>query len=319
MRIQLDIQGKKRPRPARFLEFSDYNSLNGIGPYSSQVSTIDLSAIDTRLKGFSGAFTAFTPAPYLNETYTVPADDDARYTRTVWRIILESQYSPSATHVGFGSPPRLMLDTEYLYLSPNYNGQDFFGTVVRISTPTFAATAPVVERLDLTTINANLTGFSSAFTDDTYGYLVPGENANGLGGLLVRFSLRDFTTAGVTVLNLAAINPSFVGFSNVFTCKVLVSRLVLSFLGLLTALCKTTTTKHLDGTAAYLVPDERPKQGDELLTNLREFPVPNSGKIIKIDLASSFQVTDVLDLAQIHPQLVGFSGAVVGTLLRFAL
>lgn len=218
VRIQLDIQGKKRPRPARFLEFSDYNTRNGMGPYASQVSVVDLAAVDSRLKGFSGAFTVFTPAPYVNETYLVPAEDDARYTRTAWRVVLESQYTPSATHVGFGTPSRLILDTEYLYLSPNYNGLSFFGTVVRISTPTFASTRPVIETLDLTAVNANLTGFSSAFTDGTYGYLVPGTNAFGLSGKLVRFSLNDFNAAGLRVLDLAEVNPSFVGFSGAVVC-----------------------------------------------------------------------------------------------------
>jgi hypothetical protein len=218
VRIQLDIQGKKRPRPARFLEFSDYNTQDGMGPYASQVAMIDLAAVNSRLKGFSGAFTAFSSAPYVNETYLVPAEDDARYTRTVWRLVLESQYTPSATHVGFGAPPRSIQDTEYLYLSPNYNGQTYFGTVVRISTPTFASGTPVIETLDLTTINANFTGFTSTFTDGTYGYLVPGRNAFGLSGKLVRFSISDFTSAGVRVLDLTAISPSFVGFSGAIVC-----------------------------------------------------------------------------------------------------
>lgn len=71
---------------------------------------------------------------------------------------------------------------------------------------------------------------------------------------------------------------------------------------------------HPDGSAAYLVPSERPLQGDELLTNLREFPVPNSGKVVRVELGSTFQVSGSLDLTQTHKQLAGFSGAVTGTL-----
>jgi hypothetical protein len=68
-----------------------------------------------------------------------------------------------------------------------------------------------------------------------------------------------------------------------------------------------------DGSAAYLVPSERPRQGDELLTNLREFPIPNAGKVVRVELGSTFQVTGSLDLAQTHAHLAGFSGAVAGT------
>ncbi|KAG6590686.1 formin-homology 2 domain-containing protein [Phytophthora cinnamomi] len=39
-RIELDLKGKKRPRPARFLEFSDYETPNGIGPYDDQCTLI---------------------------------------------------------------------------------------------------------------------------------------------------------------------------------------------------------------------------------------------------------------------------------------
>jgi hypothetical protein len=69
----------------------------------------------------------------------------------------------------------------------------------------------------------------------------------------------------------------------------------------------------VDGNYAYLVPFQRPLQGDELTMNLREFPVSSSGLVVRIDL-SAFRVAGSLDLAEVHPSLCGFSGAVTGTL-----
>ncbi|POM77164.1 Hypothetical protein PHPALM_5493 [Phytophthora palmivora] len=96
-RIELDLKGKKRPRPARFLEFSDYETPNGIGPYDNQVSVIDLAALDSAFKGFYGGFTAFSKAAFVNETYLVPAADDPNYQAPTWRVVLKAQCTASET------------------------------------------------------------------------------------------------------------------------------------------------------------------------------------------------------------------------------
>ncbi|RLN88768.1 hypothetical protein BBJ28_00022455, partial [Nothophytophthora sp. Chile5] len=295
-RIQLDLKGKKRPRPARFLEFSDYETPNGIGPYDAQVAVINLTTLSADFKGFHGGFTAFSKTSFVNETYLVPALDDPNYQRTVWQIVLEAQYTPSATHSGFGTPAELQQDAEYLYLVPFFNGVSYASSVIRVLASTFSSMSPIVETLSLASVSANLKGFGASFTDDSYGYLVPRENENGLFGTLVRFPLENFVPESVEVLDLAAVNPRFVGFSSAFTY----------------------------GNFAFLVPFRRPLEGDELTQNLREFPVSNSGLVVRrvkesasqelnpysgliarVDLRD-FTSVSFLDLTAIHSELRGF-------------
>ncbi|KAF1324639.1 Formin-homology 2 domain-containing protein, partial [Globisporangium splendens] len=181
VRLKLDVKGKKRPRPARFLEFSDYESPMGIGPYSDQVSVVDLTALNANFKGFYGGLTAFAETAFVNETYQVPAADDANYMVTKWRLVFENQYTPHASHLGLGTPARVLQDAEYLYLAPFYNGAYYSGTVIRILTLTFSDT-PFIEQLNLTAIHPELKGFGSSFTDYSYAYFVPRENEHGLLG-----------------------------------------------------------------------------------------------------------------------------------------
>ncbi|OWZ21335.1 hypothetical protein PHMEG_0004142 [Phytophthora megakarya] len=268
-RIKLDLKGKKRPRQPRWLEFSNYDTPNGIGPYETQVSVIDMEALDPTFKGFYGGFTAFSKAPFVNETYLIPATDDPNYQTTTWRIVLKAQYAAAPTHSGFGVPDEIVQDVEYLYLVPFYNGTVYASKVLRVMSLTFASTTPIVETLDLSNVSPKLKGFGSAFTYGSYGYLVPRENENGLFGKLVRFRIDKFATASVEVLDLTTINSRYVGFSSAFTC-------------------------------------------DELTQNLREFPVSNSGLVVRIDLRT-FSVNASLDLTTFHPDLCGFSGAVLVT------
>lgn len=58
VRVQLDMKGKKRPRPARYHEFCNFNSPNGVGPYEGQVQLLNLENTDSRLKGFQGGFSS---------------------------------------------------------------------------------------------------------------------------------------------------------------------------------------------------------------------------------------------------------------------
>lgn len=217
VRLKLDVKGKKRPRPARFLEFSDYGSSMGIGPYSDQVSVVNLTTLSPSFKGFYGGFTGFALTEFVNETYTVPAADDPRFTDLKWHLVFEPQYTPHPKHVGFGTPARVFQNAEYLYLAPFYNGVSYLGMVIRILTLTFSDT-PFIEQLNLTMIDPDLKGFGSSFTDGKFAYFVPRENEHGLFGKMVRISMDDFTASGVSVLDLAAIDPRFVGFSSAYTC-----------------------------------------------------------------------------------------------------
>ncbi|DBA02399.1 TPA: hypothetical protein N0F65_007218 [Lagenidium giganteum] len=282
-RVQLDIKGKKRPRPARFHEFSSYDTHMGIGPYPNQVAVIDMSALNPDFKGFSGGFTAFAKTKYVNETYLVQTmgKKDEIIMVPAWRVVLSDQYVASPTHTG-GIPPTLIRDAEYLYVTPYFNGVKYLGVIIRVLTETFASAKPIIHQLDLTQIDPSLKGFASSFTDDSkYAYFVPQENEQGLSGKMVRVELNNFTPAGVTVLDLEVINRLYVGFSSAF--------------------------KYKD--SAYLVPYRRPLHPDERTTNLREFPVSGSGLFVRVNL-TTFATADSLDLTLTHPRLEGFSGAV---------
>ncbi|GLD93159.1 hypothetical protein PINS_up001751 [Pythium insidiosum] len=219
VRLQLDVRGKKRPRPARFLELSDYETTLGMGPYPSQVAVIDMTAVHPSYKGFYGGFTAFGRTAFLNETYLVPAADDPNYWQTAWRVVLEARYTPHPKRTTT-PPTRFFQDAEYLYLAPFFNGVTYVGQLLRVLAMTFDYASPIIEQLNLTAIDPDLRGFSASFADDAarVAYLVPRENDKGLHGKLVRVALDDFSPSGVTVLDLKALNPRYVGFSHGFRC-----------------------------------------------------------------------------------------------------
>jgi hypothetical protein len=69
---------------------------------------------------------------------------------------------------------------------------------------------------DLETVNSGLIGFNGGFTDGRYAYLVPGFDPDP-HGRVVRLDLMDFTTDGVTVLDLSTIDSALIGFVDGFT------------------------------------------------------------------------------------------------------
>jgi hypothetical protein len=286
VRIQLDISGKKRPRPARFFELSDYESLNGIGPYKKQLSVMDLTLYHPNLRGFQGCFTAFSKANYINETYfidtTTKNNQPNEAEQVTWRLVLEGIFLP---HVNQLSTKTISLDAEYLYLVPGFKDNQPLGTIVRILTGTFTATKPTIELLNLTLIDPSLKGFSHGFTDFKYGYFVPFNNGiapNFLFGKIVRVDLNNFTPQGVQILDLTSQNPFNVGFSHGF---------------------------QYNG-YGYVIPFQRllDLTVDEK-TILRDFPVPTNGRLVRFQL-TNFQTIEVLDLTKAHPFLRGFSGCV---------
>jgi len=175
---------------ARFL-LSDFSS----------VSVLDLTAMDSDLKGFVGGFTDGTYG------YMVPHYNGANFGK-VARFSLSDFSSVSVLdltatdsdlkgfHGGF-------TDGTYGYLVPNTNGAPF-GKVARFLLSDFST----VSVLDLTA--SDLEGFVGGFTDGTYGYMVPYSF-----GKVARFSLSDFSS--VSVLDLTATDSDLKGFHGGFT------------------------------------------------------------------------------------------------------
>ncbi|KAL4111027.1 hypothetical protein PRIC1_002710 [Phytophthora ramorum] len=215
-RIELDLKGKKRPRPARFLEFSDYETPNGIGPYANQVTVIDMAAVDPAFKGFYGGFTAFSKAKIDNfSSGSVEVLDLAA---------INPHYVGFSSAITYGNytflvPFRRSLDglTMNLREFPVSNS----GLVVRIDLTTFR----VAGSLDLAEVHPDLCGFSGAVTVTHYAYFVPymrvrepaSQELNPYSGLVARVNLRDFVS--VQYLNLTAVDSGLRGFMRGFAYR----------------------------------------------------------------------------------------------------
>jgi hypothetical protein len=89
------------------------------------------------------------------------------------------------------------------------------GKVARIDLANFTTAGVTV--LDLATVDAGLVGFYGAFTDGRYGYAVPFDNPAGPSGKIARIDLANFTSSGVTFLDMAAVDPALKGFVGSFT------------------------------------------------------------------------------------------------------
>lgn len=205
---------------------------------------------------------------------------------------------PSVTHcmpdagVCFrdGNAQKVTPAAHYGYLVPHHNGVEATSKVVRFKLTQFNASA--MEVLDLAQVDNELRGFHGGFAYSHYAYLVPYRNGFGpVGGVnsqepvdanqrttqyhgkLVRIDMRDFSTSGVTVLDLAGtVNDDLRGFINGF----------------------------IAGRFAYLAP----------YTN-RNSALQNQhfGKIVRVDLdLFSKEGVQVLDLQKIDPDLAGFNG-----------
>ncbi|EQC38441.1 hypothetical protein SDRG_04150 [Saprolegnia diclina VS20] len=289
--VQLDVQGVKRPRPSRVLEFTDINTTLGIGPYTNQLQTINLTAYDPRLAGFYDGFTAVTTVGYANVSL-----QSFRNTSR-WVLIPNDAYTPAIGDYIYN--PSLRRQEEYLYLCPYQNALGYSGVIAKVNVRGFQASTrndppflPLVHTLDLTTIDASLTGFSACFTSGNYGYFVQRRNANGLAGCIVRVDLTRFGTpaSAVTVLNATAIDARFVGFSGAVVFN----------------------------NVAYLVPFERNKVGLERNVNYKHFPTATSSVVGVVDLTTFATVTP-LDLAVLDPKYACgyFGGFLVSQFVYF--
>ena len=160
---------------------------------------------------------------------------------------------------------------------------------------------------------------TGGFTDLTYGYMSCGV------GRLVRVSLDNFTSTGVTGIDLTAVNVDLKNFRGAFTDGSGFGYLVPSFNGLLTRVSlpdfslsgvqfidlatvnpalKWFNGGFTDGRYGYLVPGADPSVAG-----------PSHGKLTRVSLGSSFVANStsvtILDLETIAPTLKGFRGGFV--------
>jgi hypothetical protein len=225
---------------------------------------LDLSGLGYQFGGYIGGFTDGPNA------YLVPhSDGGGTYLGRIVRVNLDKFTLADTAAVditavdgnarGFAGG---FTDGRYGYLAPYINAGGKHGRIARIDLQNF--TTGGVTILDLQSINSALAGFWGAFTDGRYGYFIPIQNDSGPHGKLVRVDLANFTTGGVTVLDLAAMDPELVYMLSGFT----------------------------DGRYAWLV-----ARGGK-------------GKIARVDL-SNFTTSgvSVLDLSTVDASLVRFMGS----------
>jgi len=291
-------------------------------PHASQASwlpqeQIDVAtaAMDTGLHGFSGGFT------YGTYGYLVPYKNATAFHSKVVRFSLVTfgdvqvldLATTDASLKGFRGG---FTDGTYGYLVPFQNEAGYHGKVARFSLRTFSD----VQVLDVAAIDADLKGFRGAFTDGTYGYIVPHKRRSLCNGKIARFSLRTF--GDVQVLDLAAKDASLQGFRGSFTDGTYgylvpyknglylagaghygkVARFSLQTFGDVQVLDLANTDAGLkgfrdgftDGTYGYLVPF---KNGDGY-----------HGKVARFSLLT-FGDVHVLDMATTDADLIGFAGS----------
>lgn len=173
----------------------------------STVNTLDLTTIDSDLKGFVGCF---TDGKYA---YLVPNNNGSPFGKLV-RIDLSDFSTVSVLDLtstdsdlkGFQGG---FTDGRYGYLVPFYNGSSYFGKVARVDLLDFST----VTVLDLTSTDNDLKGFIHGFTDNRYGYFVPNNNGS-VFGKVARVDLTDFST--VAILDLTTIDATLKGFRGGF-------------------------------------------------------------------------------------------------------
>ena len=305
---------------------------------ASGVDVLDLTTIDSDLTGFYGGFSDGTYG------YLTP-----NHASKIVRFALNDFSSSGVTVLDLSSIDSLLKGHAggfyhggYGYLAPNYHGDTsvnsgYNGKLVRFSVSDFTTSGVTV--LDLTTISAEYRGFSSIFTDGTYGYL--STYASGPGTIyynLLRFALNDFTTSGVTAFSLSSVDSNARGFKASFTDGSYAYYVPYhihgaqhgNFVRVSLADFSTTGVEILnlhsvdstlggfaggftDGTFAYIVGgyDGINAAGD---SNYQ------SGKIVRIDL-SDFTTSGVkvLDLEDSDSTLAGFQGGVTDGTFGYAV
>jgi hypothetical protein len=176
----------------------------------SGVVTLDLTTVDSGLKGFYGGF---TDGRY---GYFAPTNNGSPSGK-VARVDLQD-FAPSGVVTldlatvdsglkGFSGG---FTDGRYGYFVPSYNGSDLSGKVARVDLQNFAPSG--VATLDLTAVDSGLKGFYGGFTDGHYGYFVPSGN-----GKVGRVDLHNFTISGIATIDLALTDAGLKGFIGGFT------------------------------------------------------------------------------------------------------
>lgn len=172
------------------------------------VTVLDLTTVDPTLIGFAGGFSdghyayLAPETPLLSKVVRINLQD---FSTTGVSVLDLATVDPALKGFLGG-----FTDGRYGYFVP-YRNPSFFGKLVRVDLQNFAASGVTV--LDLTSIDSSLVGFAGGFTDGRYGYIVPDRTSDfTYHGKFVRVDLQNFSTSGVTILDLTTVNPNLTGY-----------------------------------------------------------------------------------------------------------
>ncbi len=179
------------------------------------VTSLDLASVDAGLKSFAGGF---TDGRY---GYFVPNTNDSGRSGKVARVDLQNFVTATVTALDLTSVDAGLkgfiggfTDGRYGYFVPFLN-DGYSGKVARVDLQNF--TTGGVTSLDLASVDPGLRGFQGGFTDGRYGYFVPFYNGSARSGKVARVDLQNFTSGGVTSLDLASVDAGLKGFNGGFT------------------------------------------------------------------------------------------------------
>lgn len=182
----------------------------------SSVTVLDLSALDSDLRGWRGppfvhgGYAYLVPGVYNShgKVARIPLNDFTTFD------VASDLLDLKATDTDLWGFAGSFTDGTWGYMVPKAHGTPRHGKVARFLLSDFST----IQTLDLTQVHNLLMGFYGGFHDGTYGYVLPNDlGYSGPHGRMARFSLSSFDLSSVEILNFADVSADLMGFQNGFT------------------------------------------------------------------------------------------------------
>ena len=203
-------------------QFADFFSFQGRGTYSSQITTLNLTAIDPELTGFEGGFAMNMSTSTEHYGILVPHSDGKQLNGKVVRINLKdmvanASHCASSYRTEFYDHEHNTVNITY-YKNNSISKFSFNANQTNAEMLTYYTSLGILNTcitvLDLTTLHPEAKGFRKGFASGSYyGYLSPGEFS-----VAVQVDARTFTLYSTRVIDLAvAVDPTNGGYSGGFS------------------------------------------------------------------------------------------------------
>jgi hypothetical protein len=184
---------------------------------TSDMTALNLQSINRNYAGYSGGFTDGSYGYFVPRGQIGSFTGQANFARVaLWNFTTSGTtmlniQSVDAQIYGYNGG---FIEGRYAYLIPalGYSAYAYgHGRVARVDLTNF--TTGGITILNLYDYNARVGSFFGGFSDGRYSYFsMYTDRTGGVDGLLFRVDQNNFTTSGITLLDLKAINGNFVGF-----------------------------------------------------------------------------------------------------------